>query len=136
MPSFREAIDARDLDAVEAMLADDVVFRSPVAFTPYEGKAITSAILRAVVEVFEDFRYVREIGAADSVDHALMFEAKVDGLAITGCDFLRFDDDGKIVDFMVMVRPLRAAEALAREMGARFEDIAKTAAAGGASHPA
>ncbi|MGC4961356.1 nuclear transport factor 2 family protein [Gordonia sp. DT218] len=130
MPSFREAIDARDLDAVEAMLADDVVFRSPVAFKPYEGKAITSAILRAVVEVFEDFHYVREIGGAGSVDHALVFEAKVDGLAITGCDFLHFDDDGKIVDFMVMVRPLRAAEALAREMGARFEQIASSAAAG------
>ncbi|WAC57112.1 nuclear transport factor 2 family protein [Gordonia sp. SL306] len=130
MPSFREAIDARDLDAVEAMLADDVVFRSPVAFKPYEGKAITSAILRAVIEVFEDFNYVREIGGPGSVDHALVFEAKVDGLAITGCDFLHFDDDGKIVDFMVMVRPLRAAEALAREMGARFEQIVSSAAAG------
>ncbi|GAA3720751.1 nuclear transport factor 2 family protein [Gordonia hankookensis] len=130
MPSFREAIDARDLDAVEAMLADDVVFRSPVAFKPYEGKAITSAILRAVIEVFEDFHYVREIGGPGSVDHALVFEAKVDGLAITGCDFLHFDDDGKIIDFMVMVRPLRAAEALAREMGARFEQIVSSAAAG------
>jgi ketosteroid isomerase-like protein len=128
MTSFREAIDARDMDAVEALLADDVVFRSPVAFKPYEGKAITAAILRAVVEVFEDFHYVREIGASGDVDHALVFEAKVDGLAVTGCDFLRFDEGGKIVDFMVMVRPLRAAEALAREMGARFEEIAKVAA--------
>lgn len=128
MTSFREAIDARDMDAVEAMLADDVVFRSPVAFKPYEGKAITAAILRAVVEVFEDFHYVREIGASGDVDHALVFEAKVDGLAVTGCDFLRFDENGLIVDFMVMVRPLRAAEALAREMGARFEEIAKVAA--------
>lgn len=128
MTSFREAIDARDMDAVEVMLADDVVFRSPVAFKPYEGKAITAAILRAVVEVFEDFHYVREIGASGDVDHALVFEAKVDGLAVTGCDFLRFDESGLIVDFMVMVRPLRAAEALAREMGARFEEIAKVAA--------
>ncbi|MDL9946458.1 nuclear transport factor 2 family protein [Gordonia sp. ABSL11-1] len=128
MTGFREAIDARDMDAVEALLADGVVFRSPVAFKPYEGKAITAAILRAVVEVFEDFHYVREIGASGDVDHALVFEAKVDGLAVTGCDFLRFDEDGKIVDFMVMVRPLRAAEALARAMGARFEEIAKVAA--------
>lgn len=126
MPSFRQAIEARDMDAVEALLADDVVFRSPVAFKPYPGKAITAAILRAVVEVFEDFRYVREIGG--DRDHALVFEAKVDGLAITGCDFLQYDADGKIVDFMVMVRPLRAAEALAREMGARFEQIQAAAA--------
>ncbi|MDO8188647.1 nuclear transport factor 2 family protein [Conexibacter sp. JD483] len=130
--TFREAVEARDLAAVEAMLADDVVFRSPVAFKPYPGKAITAAILRAVIEVFEDFHYVREIGDADGVDHALVFEARVDGLAITGCDFLRYDDDGRIADFMVMVRPLRAAEALAARMTARFEQIQR--AATGASH--
>ena len=56
MTNFREAIEARDLDAVEAMLADDVVFHSPVAFRPYPGKAVTAAILRAVAQVFEDFR--------------------------------------------------------------------------------
>ena len=57
-------------------------------------------------------------------------EAKVDGLAVTGCDFLQFDDNGKIVDFMVMVRPLRAAEALAKEMGARFDSIVEMASRG------
>ncbi|MDY6807648.1 nuclear transport factor 2 family protein [Gordonia sp. HNM0687] len=130
MSAFRQAIDARDMDAVEQMLADDVVFRSPVAFKPYAGKAITSAILRTVVQVFEDFHYVREIGEPDGRDHALVFEAKVDGLAVTGCDFLQFDDNGKIVDFMVMVRPLRAAEALAKEMGARFDSIVEMASRG------
>lgn len=128
--TFREAVEARDMAAVEAMLADDVVFRSPVAFKPYPGKAITAAILRAVVEVFEEFRYVREIRDPDGVDHALVFEAKVDGLAVTGCDFLRYDDAGRIADFMVMVRPLRAAEALAARMGERFEQIKAAAAQG------
>ena len=66
---------------------------------------------------------MREIKDPDGVEHALVFEATVDGLNITGCDFLRYGADGKIVDFTVMVRPLRAAEALAREMGARFEQI-------------
>lgn len=122
MSTFRHAIETRDMDAVDALLAENVVFRSPVAFSPYPGKAITSAILRAVAEVFEDFVYVREIADPEG-GHALIFEAKVDGLAITGCDFLTYDADGKIVDFMVMVRPLRAAEALAREMGTRFEAI-------------
>jgi hypothetical protein len=97
------------------------VFRSPVAHRPYPGKAITAAIIRAVSEVFEDFRYVRELH--DGADHVLIFEAKVDGLDLTGCDILRYDEDGRIADFMVMVRPLRAAEALARQMGARFEQI-------------
>lgn len=121
--NFRAAIEAHDLDAVADLLADDVVFRSPVAFKPYPGKPITAAILRAVGEVFQDFHYVREIRDPDGVEHALVFEATVDGLDITGCDFLRYNAEGKIVDFMVMVRPLRAAEALAREMGARFEQI-------------
>jgi hypothetical protein len=123
MTTFRAAIEAHDLDAVEAMLADDVVFRSPVAFKPYPGKPITAAILRAVAEVFQDFRYVREIKDPGGVEHALVFEATVDGLEITGCDFLRYDAEGKIVDFMVMVRPLKAAQALSRAMAARFDQI-------------
>lgn len=123
MTTFREAIEAHDLDAAEGLLAQDVVFRSPVAFKPYPGKAITAAILRAVAEVFQDFRYVREIRDPNGVDHALVFEAKVEDFHVTGCDFLQYDGDGKIVDFMVMVRPLRGAEALARQMGARFEQI-------------
>jgi hypothetical protein len=121
MTTFRAAIEARDMTAAEALLADDVVFRSPVAHRPYPGKAITAAIIRAVSEVFEDFRYVREVH--DGADHVLIFEAKVEGLDLTGCDILRYDEDGRIADFMVMVRPLRAAEALARQMGARFEQI-------------
>ena len=130
--TFRSAVESGDVDAVTAMLADDVVFVSPVAFKPYPGKAITTAILRAVVQVFEDFRYVREIGEPEGRDHVLVFEATVDGLAVTGADFLRYDDQGRIVELMVMVRPLRAAEALAARMGARFEQIqAEALAAGG-----
>jgi len=128
MKTFREAIETGDLAAAEALLAEEVVFRSPVAFKPYPGKAITAAILRAVSEVFENFRYVREI--ADGAEHALVFEAEVEGLAVTGCDFLRYDEEGRIADFMVMVRPLRAAEALARAMGARFEGIQASLAGG------
>ena len=127
MGTFREAVDAKDMNAVEAMLADDVVFRSPVAFESYPGKAITNAILRSVVEVFEDFHYVREID--DDTKHALVFEAKVDGLELTGCDFLVYDDEGKIIDFMVMVRPLKAAQALAARMAERYPAIQAAAVA-------
>lgn len=125
---FRTAIEAKDMDAVEALLADDVVFRSPVAFAPYPGKAITNAILRSVVEVFEDFRYVRQL--QDGREEAYVFEAKVDGLDITGCDFLTFDEEGKITEFMVMTRPLKASQALAARMAERFEAITAAAAAG------
>jgi ketosteroid isomerase-like protein len=123
MTTFREAVDAGDMDAVAATLADDVVFWSPVAFKPYPGKAITAAILRGVSEVFTDFHYVREIHDVDGRDHVLRFEAMVDGLTVSGCDFIHYDDAGKIDNFMVMVRPLRAAEALATRMGEKFEQI-------------
>ncbi|NKY29804.1 nuclear transport factor 2 family protein [Nocardia gamkensis] len=129
MHPFRAAVEARDEAAIEALLADDVVFTSPVAFQPYPGKAITAAILRAVIRVFEDFRYVREIADADGRDHAFVFEATVDGKQLTGCDFLHFDDDGKIDDFTVMVRPLSAAQALATRMGEQFERIKAEATA-------
>ncbi|MBF6079210.1 nuclear transport factor 2 family protein [Nocardia beijingensis] len=129
MHPFRAAVEARDEAAIEALLADTVVFTSPVAFRPYPGKAITAAILRAVIRVFEDFRYVREIADANGRDHAFVFEATVDGKRLTGCDFLHFDEDGKIDDFMVMVRPLSAAQALSARMGDEFERIKAEAAA-------
>jgi hypothetical protein len=120
---FRAAVEAHDVEALEALLAEDVVFTSPVAFKPYPGKAITAAILRGVMRVFEDFHYVREIGAPDARDHAFVFKATVDGREVHGCDFLHFDEDGLIDEFTVMVRPLSGAQALAAAMGAQFPQI-------------
>lgn len=130
MHPFRQAVESRDHEAIEALLADDVVFTSPVAFKPYPGKPLTAAILRAVMRVFEDFAYTREIGDSDGPDHALVFEATVAGKRITGCDFLHIDDDGLIDDFMVMVRPLSGATALAEAMGAQFARIQEEAMQG------
>ncbi|WP_067967474.1 nuclear transport factor 2 family protein [Mycolicibacter icosiumassiliensis] len=127
MHPFRQAVEARDAAAIEALLSDDVVFTSPVAFKPYPGKPVTAAILRAVMRVFEDFHYVREIADAGGRDHALIFEASVDGKRLSGCDFLHIDDDGKIDDFVVMVRPLSAATALAEAMAQQFEQITREA---------
>lgn len=124
---FRTAIESRDFDAVEALLAENVVFTSPVAFAPYPGKQVTAAILRAVLRVFEDFRYVGELAGADGRDHALRFEATVDGLQLTGCDFLHMDADGRIDEFTVMVRPLSAAKALAARMAEQFPRIQQEA---------
>ena len=132
MHPFRDAVEARDTQALEALLAEDVVFSSPVAYKPYPGKAITAAVLRGVLRVFEDFRYVREIGDPDGRDHAFVFTATVNGREIHGCDFLHFDDDGLIDEFTVMVRPLSAAHALAEAMGAQFEQIEAEASATGA----
>ncbi|WFE98704.1 nuclear transport factor 2 family protein [Micromonospora sp. WMMD964] len=130
MIDFRSAVEARDLDALEATLADDVVFRSPVAFKPYPGKAITTAILRGVLRVFEDFRYIRELSGEDGRDHALVFQARIGDVDIEGCDFLHLDESGLVDDFTVMVRPLSAAQALAAAMAAQFEQIQREATAG------
>ncbi|GAB2469029.1 nuclear transport factor 2 family protein [Jatrophihabitans fulvus] len=123
MTTFRSAVEAGDLDAATSLLADDVVFRSPVAHRPYEGRPVVEMILRAVFEVFVDFHYVREFRSDDG--EVLVFEATVDGLDIAGADFITFDADGRITDFTVMVRPLRAAQALAARMadavGARLK---------------
>ncbi|RAU98270.1 nuclear transport factor 2 family protein [Mycobacterium colombiense] len=130
MHPFRKAVEERDEEAIRAMLADTVVFTSPVAFKPYVGKPITAAILRGVLRVFEDFRYVREIHDRGGRDHAFVFEtgiAGAPGVKITGCDFLHFDDDGRIDDFMVMVRPLSGATALSEAMGAQFGRIQQEA---------
>jgi hypothetical protein len=130
MHPFRTAVEQRDEAAIQAMLADTVVFTSPVAFKPYVGKPITAAILRGVLRVFEDFRYVREIADSNGRDHALVFEtgiAGVPGVRITGCDFLHVNDDGLIDDFMVMVRPLTGATALSEAMGVQFDRIQQEA---------
>lgn len=127
MNVFRQAVEARDLAAIENLIAEDVVFLSPIVFKPYPGKAITLAILANVIEVFENFRYVNEIGTDGDSEHALVFEAEVNGKSLTGCDFLRFNADGKIDQFMVMVRPLNSAQELAQEMGARFDQIVEQA---------
>ncbi|ORJ59752.1 nuclear transport factor 2 family protein [Mycobacterium simiae] len=123
MHPFRKAVEDRDEVAIQALLADNVVFTSPVAFKPYVGKPITAAILRGVLRIFEDFRYVREIAGADGRDHALVFETVVSGKKINGCDFLHVDENGLIDDFMVMVRPLSGATVLSEAMSAQFERI-------------
>ena len=120
MHPFRAAVEGRDLAAAVALLAEDVVFRSPVVFTPYRGRDAVGPILHAVSEVFEDFRYVREVGAPEQPDHVLVFRARVGAMEIEGIDLLHTADDGSIDELTVMVRPLKAVLALAEAMQAKL----------------
>jgi predicted SnoaL-like aldol condensation-catalyzing enzyme len=103
------------------LLADDAVFHSPVVHTPQEGKAKVMAYLGAAGSVFGagSFRYVREIVDGDNV--MLEFESEIDGIKINGIDLIQFDSSGKIKDFKVMVRPLKAINKLWELMAAQLQ---------------
>ena len=119
---FSRAVEAHDLDAAVALMREDVVFRRPVVFTPYHGREAVRRLLEAVLAVFEDFRYVRVIGADGAHDHALVFEARVGDKQIEGCDFIQLDEDGAISAFTVMVRPMKGMHALAEAMEAQLSN--------------
>jgi hypothetical protein len=112
--AFREAVERGDIDAATGLLADDVVFRSPAVFRPYEGRETVATILRTVFGVFEDFRYTDEL-AGEGV-HALIFEARVGDRELQGLDLIRDDADARIGELTVMVRPASGLMALAERM--------------------
>lgn len=120
MPTFREAVEAHDPEAFPALLAPGVVFRSPVAFEPYEGRELVAAILRGAFRVFEDFRYERELQGDGGRDVALVFRTRIGDREVHGCDFLRLDEDGLIEEFTVMVRPASASKAVSVAMAEQF----------------
>ncbi|NRF70175.1 nuclear transport factor 2 family protein [Aquincola sp. S2] len=112
-----------DLAALDALLADDVVFHSPVVHTPQRGKAITTLYLRGALQVLGNpaFRYEREIvGERDAV---LEFVTEIDGLQVNGVDLIHWDESGRIDDFKVMVRPLKAVNAVHQKMGELLQQL-------------
>jgi hypothetical protein len=117
--SLRRAIEARDADAVEALLAADVVFRSPALFKPYAGRAATMVFLRAAMEVLEDFRYTRTFTDDAGGGSVMLFAANVGGKSLEGVDILSVGEDGLVTEFRVMVRPLSGLVALAEAMAPR-----------------
>lgn len=110
----------RDLKALPELLALDAVFRSPMAHTPYPGAPVVSMILNTVIKVFEDFAYHRELASADGLNVVLEFSARVGEKQLKGIDMIRFNEQGQIVEFEVMVRPLSGLQALGEEMGRRL----------------
>ena len=116
MQEFRNAVEGRDLDGLVTLFSDDIVFRSPVVHAPYQGRDQVKALLRAVGQVFEDFRYTRQIGAPGAADQALVFRARIGDREVEGCDFIHLNDEGLIDELYVMVRPITGLMALAEAM--------------------
>jgi hypothetical protein len=112
-------VESRDPSRLDALLADDCVFRSPAVHTPQEGKALTSAYLRAAMVVLgPGLRYLEEWYADRSA--VLEFQTEVGGLQVHGVDMLRWGDDGLLTSFTVMIRPVRGLEAVIAAMGAEL----------------
>lgn len=120
LKQWHAMIGKRDLSALPELLDPQAVFRSPMAHTPYPGAPVVSMILNTVMNVFEDFAYLRELATADGLNVILEFSAKVGGKELKGIDMIRFNEQGKIVEFEVMVRPLSGLQALGEEMGRRL----------------
>lgn len=111
-------VRSHDASGLDALLADDAVFHSPVVHTPQRGKPLTKAYLAAAFEVFfnPSFRYVREIiGPTDAM---LEFETEIDGITVNGVDIIRWNAQGQIVEFKVMIRPLKAIQLIHAHMAA------------------
>ena len=111
---FRAAAESKDFSAFEEIFADDVSFRSPAVFKPYEGRDAVAMLLATVVDVFEDFSYSDQVEADGTA--ILAFSARVGDRTLDGIDLLRFDDEGKVREMAVYIRPLSGLNALAEAM--------------------
>ncbi len=117
---WHEFVETPNAEILRAILADDVKFHSPFVWKPKEGKALATAILLTATEVFQEFRYVREILGENC--WALEFEARVGQLSLRGIDLIETNEAGEIVDFEVMIRPANALQMLGAEMSRRLAE--------------
>ena len=120
--AFRAAVESKRLEAIDELFADDASFRSPVVFKPYQGREQISVVLGAALRVFEDFKYVEHVETGDTA--VLMFEARVGDKQLQGVDILRFAEDDRISELIVMVRPMSGMHALAERMREMLESVA------------
>ncbi|HEY0820703.1 MAG TPA: nuclear transport factor 2 family protein [Rhizobacter sp.] len=124
LSTWHDLVSHRNVRGLDTLLADDVVFHSPVVHTPQVGKAITTQYLAAAFHVFfnETFRYVREVtGSRDAV---LEFQVEIDGIAVNGVDMIRWNDEGRVVEFKVLIRPLKAINLIHQKMGEMLKKAA------------
>lgn len=116
LEKWHAIVRARSLEGLDELLADDVVFYSPILYKPQHGKGLTTFYLAGALEVLgnEKFHYVREVvGAHDAV---LEFETEVDGMYVNGVDLLRWNDAGQLIEFKVMLRPLKGIQIVQQKM--------------------
>jgi ketosteroid isomerase-like protein len=120
---WHRLLQAKDAGGLDALLADEVVFHSPIVHTPQVGKAITTLYLSAAFMVFNNdtFRYVREVKTGN--DAVLEFVTVIDGITVNGVDMIRWNEAGQIIEFKVMVRPLKAINLIHQKMGEMLKTL-------------
>jgi hypothetical protein len=118
MRAFRAAVEAKDLAALTALLAPDVVFHSPVSFKPYRGRDQVGWILATVSTIFEDFTYVDE--SSNGPHSMLRFRTRIGDRQAEGVDLIETDPSGAVIALTVMIRPLSALQALGTAMSQKF----------------
>ena len=121
---WHQMVATGNVSGLTAITHPDAVFRSPAVYTPYPTAAALQTVLGAAVQVFEDFVYHRQLASSDGLSVVLEFSARVGDKQLKGIDLIRFDSDGKIVEFEVMIRPLSGLTALAQAMAAKLGDKA------------
>ena len=115
--TWHRLVQTGDVAGLRELVAEDAVMHSPVVHTPQKGRKLTVMYLAAAFQVFRNptFRYVREIvGASDAM---LEFETEIDGILVNGVDIIRWNADNRIVDFKVMLRPLKGVNIIHQKMG-------------------
>ena len=119
--AWHDLVRTRNTRGLASLLADDVVFHSPVVHAPQPGKAITLQYLTAAFHVFvnDSFRYVRELEGPR--DAALEFQVEIDGICVNGIDLIKWNDEGRIVEFKVLLRPLKAINLIHQKMAAMLQ---------------
>ena len=131
---WHQLVRDRNPRGLDLLLSDRVVFHSPVMHTPQAGKAVTVQYLTAAFRVFfnESFHYVREV--AGSRDAVLEFKVEIDGISVNGVDMIAWDDEGRIVEFKVMIRPLKAINLIHQKMAAMLQAGKAGSGSGPAAH--
>lgn len=126
LANWHKFLETRDWDLLESLLAEDAVFHSPVVHTPQVGRPLVMLYLRGAMETLgkSNFRYLREVvGETDAV---LEFSAEMEGIYLNGIDMIRWNEAGKIVDFKVMIRPLKAINLLHQKMAEMLQKLQQT----------
>jgi len=121
--TWHKLVDARDAASLDNILAEQVVFHSPVVHTPQVGKPITTLYLTAALHVLNNdtFKYLREVISGNQA--VLEFQTVIDGISINGVDMITWGEDGRITDFKVMLRPLKAVNLVHKMMGDMLQKI-------------